>query len=311
MASFEGFSAPDFDAFEEKKWGSHAFNRERLEVKLKLTALGNELKGEFREGLPELQMGLTEERPSIFNQHQVRDLTLFFFRNEKERRALGGILDKAKSIADIVQDTAAHHRHINIGVRVGHQGLEAGLWLHQDAWVDWKNVVQRCSEHWEHDKLGEVVEDLPGSIRFGRGSGLAADAPPAKEVEPDEILGGFEDAGPWTVFGESFDRGDPLLQSGDLTGKLAGLIAALVPLYEFIGWRRDNDFHQLKKVIKEQKEKAVRKFKSLQKGDSVRVLKGLAAGHVGVVDSIERKGVVKVRLGTMLVSLRIEELGKP
>jgi transcription antitermination factor NusG len=198
-----------------------------------------------------------------------------------------------------------------MGVRVGHQGLEAGLWLHKDAWVDWKNVVQRCREHWERDKLGEVVEDLPESVRFGRGAGLAADAVPAKQVASDEILGGFENAEPWTVFGESFDRGDPLLESEELTGRLAGLFAALVPLHEFIGWRRDNDFHELKEVIKEQKEKAVRKFKSLKKGDSVRVLKGLAAGHVGVVDSIERKGVVKVRLGAMVVSLRIEELGKP
>jgi len=277
----------------------------------KLTALGNELKGRLPDGLPDLQMGPTEERPSIFNQHQGRDLTLFFFRSEKERRTLGGILDKAKSIADIVQDTAAHHRHINMGVRVGHQGLEAGLWLHRDAWVDWKNVVQRCSEHWERDKLGEVVEDLPDSVRFGRGPGLASDAKPAKQVEPDEILAGFENAEPWTVFGEGFERGDPLLESEELTGKLTGLFTALVPLHKFIGWRRDNDFHQLKEVIKEQKEKAVRKFKSLKKGDSVRVLKGLAAGHVGVVDSIERKGVVKVRLGAMLVSLRIEELGKP
>jgi transcription antitermination factor NusG len=311
MASFEGFSALDFDAFEEKKWASNAFNRERLEVKLKLTALGNELKGKFQDGLEDLQMGLTEERPSIFNQHQVKYLTLFFFRNEKERRALGGILDKAKSIADIVQDPAAHHRHINMGVRVGQQGLEAGLWLHKDAWVDWKNAVQRCSEHWERGKLSEVVEDLPESIRFGRGAGLAADAVPARQVAADEILGGFENAEPWTVFGESFERGDPLLASEELTGKLSGLFSALGPLHMFIGWRRDNDFHQLKEVIKEQKEKAVRKFKSLKKGDSVRVLKGLAAGHVGVVDSIERKGVVKVRLGAMVVSLRIEELGKP
>ena len=311
MASFEGFSASDFDAFEEKKWGSNAFNRERLEVKLKLTALGKELKAEFPDGLAELEMGLTEERPSIFNQHRVRYLTLFYFRNEKERRALGGILDKAKSIADMVQDPAAHHRHINMGVRVGHQGVQAGLWLHKDAWVDWKNVVQRCSEHWERDKLGEVVEDLPESVRFGRGAGLAADAQPAKQVAPDEILGGFGNAEPWTVFGEGFERGDPLLESEQLTGKLTGLFSALVPLHKFIGWRRDNDFHQLKEVIKEQKEKAVRKFKSLKKGDSVRVLKGLAAGHVGVVDSVERKGVVKVRLGAMVVSLQIEELGKP
>jgi hypothetical protein len=311
MASFEGFSASDFDAFEEKKWGSHAFNRERLEVKLKLTSLGNQLVQRLPDGLPGLEMGLTEERPSIFNQHKVRDLTLFFFRNEKERRALGGILDKAKSIADIVNDPAAHHRHIIMGARVDRAGVEAGLWLHRDAWVDWKNVVQRCSQHWERGKLAEVIADLPESIRYGRGSGLPADVVPAREVEPEEILEGFGNAEPWTVFGEGFERSDALLGSGELTGRLAGLFEALVPLYSFISWRRDNDFHELKEVIKEQKEKATMRFKSLKPGDPVRVLKGLAAGHVGVVDSLERKGVVKVRLGAMLVSLKIEELGKP
>ena len=133
---------------------------------------------------------------------------------------------------------------------------------------------------------------------------------PAKGLKPEEILDGFGNAEPWTVFGEGFEGGDPLLGSGGLTGKLAGLFKALVPLYSFIGWRRDNDFHELKEVIKEQKEKATMKFKSLKPGDEVRVLKGLAAGRVGVVDSLERKGVVKVRLGTMLVSLKVEELGK-
>ncbi len=311
MASFEGFSASDFDAFEEKKWGSHAFNRERLEVKLKLTALGNELIQGLPEGMPGLEMGLTEERPSIFNQHKVRDLTLFFFRNEKERRALGGILDKAKSIADIVHDPAPHHRHIILGVRTDHSGVEAGLWLHRDAWVDWKNVVRRCSEHWERDKLGEVIADLPESIRYGRGTGLPAEGALAREVKPEEVLDGFESAEPWTVFGEAFGRDHPLLGSGELAGRLAGLFEALASLHAFISWRRDNDFHELKEAIKEQKEKASMKFSSLQPGDPVRVLKGLAAGHVGVVDSLQRKGVVKVRLGAMLVSLKIEELGKP
>jgi hypothetical protein len=311
MASFEGFSVSDFDAFEEKKWASNAFNRERLEVKLKLAALGNELDQELSDGLKGLEKGLTEERPSIFNQHRVQDLTLFFFRDEKERRALGGILDKAKSIADIVQDPAAHHRHITMGVRVGHRGVEAGLWLHRDAWVDWKNVVQRCSEHWEREKLGEVVGDLPGSIRYGRGRGLSADSSPAKDVKPEEILEGFQNAQPWTVFGEGFEREDPVLGSGELTRRVAGLFSSLVPLHSFISWRRDNDFHKLKEVIKEQQEKANMGFKSLKPGDPVRVLKGLATGHVGVVDSLERKGVVKVRLGAMVVSLKIEELGKP
>ncbi len=309
--AFEGLISADFDAFEEKKWSSHAFNRERLEIKLKLNPLGKYLAKELEPKLPGQEMGITEERPSIFNQHQVRDLTLYFFRDEQSRRALGGILDKAKSIADNVSDPAFHHRHINLGVRVHSKGVETGLWLHRNAWVDWKNVVQRCQEYWERDKLSDLLTSLPPSIRYSRISGVPADAQSANSVNLEEILENFDRAEPWSFFGEALERSDPALGSEQLPDRLAGIFGVLVPLHDFICWRRDNDFHELKEVMKEQKEKAKVKFTSLQVGDEVRILKGLASGRLGVLESIERKGVVKVRIGNIAIAVNIDELVKP
>jgi len=85
---FSGFTQADFTAFEESKWSSNAFNRERLEVKLKLSELGRELAPGLFSKLPEQEMGMTEERPSIFNQHKVDSLALFFIRDAESRRHL-------------------------------------------------------------------------------------------------------------------------------------------------------------------------------------------------------------------------------
>ena len=82
-------------------------------------------------------------------------------------------------------------------------------------------------------------------------------------------------------------------------------------MYSFISWHRENDFQAVKDVLKDQKEQARRQFSDLKTGDEVRIMKGLAVGRLGVVESLERKGVVKVRLGPMVISLKVEELGEP
>ena len=81
MSPFSGFTPENFDAFAEEKWASHAYNRERLEVKLSLTSLGKACELGILQTLPDLEMGLTEERPSIFNQHKVKAQSVFFLRN--------------------------------------------------------------------------------------------------------------------------------------------------------------------------------------------------------------------------------------
>ncbi len=309
MGSFEGFATADFDAFAQNKWSSHAFNRERLEVKLKLSSLGKELVQRLAPKLEGEQVVVTEERPSIFNQHQAKHLTLYFIRSEKERRLLDSILDRGKSVAELVNDPALHHKHIILGIRLSHQGLEAGLWVHRDAWVDWKNVVQRCREHWELDHLGEMVRALPGSIQHVRGHGLF-DNPtsPLVELGAQGLLDAFQLEGPWTILGERRERSAPLGTSDELLGWLSGLFDALLPLLHFIRWRGENDFHELKDVLKGQKQKAEQRFTAIKVGDEVRVTKGLASGKIVTVESLERKGVAKVWFGNMLIQLKIEDL---
>lgn len=311
MSPFEGFSSADFDAFAEEKWASNAFNLGRLEVKLKLTALGKEiltLAGGVFEGQ---EMCLTEERPSIFNQHRVTDLTLFFYRDIEARKQLGAILDKAKSIADNVLDAAPHHRHIVLGARVDRGGLQAGLFLHRDAWVDWKNAVERCRAYGETERLAGILQSLPESVRYGRGAGLEPEAGPARQIGCQAVLDGFEQASPWTIFGQAIGRADPALAGSGLAGRLAELFLALAPLFAFIGWNRQNDHNALKDVIKEHQRKVQRQFRSLGIGDEVRIVKGLASGRVGVVEQIEKRGVVKVRIGLMVMSVQMQDLVQP
>jgi hypothetical protein len=308
---FEGFQDADFNAFEEKKWSSHAYNRERLEVKLKLAELGKMLDVELGQIIPGLEVGVTEERPSIFNQHCTSSLTLYFIRDEKARRDLSGILDRAKSIAENVSDPAVHHRHIMLGVRIGHQGVEGGLWLHQNAWVDWKNIVQRCREYWERDQLNDLLSALPDNVFYSRGKSIDSNAEKANQLKADVLLSSFEQVGPWSVFGQSIDRNESILASESFVGWVVDFFRVLESLHTYISWKRDNDFHNITEVLKEHKERAQMSFRKLSPGDEVRILEGLASGRIGVVESIERKGIVKVRLGAMVISLKMEELGSP
>lgn len=311
MAAFDGFLPVDFDAFAEAKWASNAHNLERLEVKLKLNQLGRQLQLELGQVLGGQEMGVTKERPSIFNQHKARDLTLFFYRDEQSRKALSVILDKAKSIADNVLDPAPHHKHIVLGLRVDADGVQAGIFLHRDAWVDWKNAVERCRGYGESDRLADLLKELPDAIRCGRGQGLSDSDSPACELGWQELVEGFSSAEPWTVIGELIPRDEPVLAGEGLLERITSVLRALLPLHGFIAWNRSNDFHELKDVIKEQQIKAQRKFSNLKIGDQARILKGLAAGRVGVVESIEKQGVVKVRMGLLVMSVQMDDLSKP
>jgi len=311
MAVFEGFTPADFDAFEERKWASNAFNLERLEVKLKLSSLGKALGGPWLRAVADQEMDLTEERPSIFNQHRVSDLTVFFYRDVEARKRLGAILDKARSIADHVQDPALHHRHLVMGIRIDQAGVEAGIFIHRNAWVDWKNARRRCQGYGETDRLSQILGGLPPDVLIGRGRGLTEADPTAAGVDGQAFLDGFDQADPWTVVGARFDRSDPLLADDGFVDRAGGLFEHLVPLHGFIAWTRQNDFHDLKEVIKEHQEKIQRKFSSVDVGDQVRILSGMASGRVGVVDAIEKKGVVKVRMGLLVMSVKMEDLARP
>ena len=95
---FPGFTAADFDAYQPKKWKSNVFNRERLDVKQKLVALGRELQGAMLapDGSP-LAVEPSVEHPALWNHKQVEAQHLYFSRNEGARKELDAIIDRAAS----------------------------------------------------------------------------------------------------------------------------------------------------------------------------------------------------------------------
>jgi hypothetical protein len=311
MSSFGGFTSSDFDAFDPKKWSSHAYNRERLEVKLKLSDLGKALMQQRAQQLAGQELGLTEERPSIFNQQKVRDLTLFFTRGSEARRELEAIVEKHCSLAEKIQDPALHHKHITVGLRIHADGIEFGLWLHHDAWVDWTNLIERCKEHYEREKLVEIIAGLDNSLCFFQGDRPTAAMTPAHSVSIEQLLGSPGSAQPRTFYGECLGCSDTVLAGPQLIERVAQTIARLWPLHQFIAWRRDNDYHRLREVLKERREKGKMQFSALKTGDEVRILKGLAAGRTGVVEEIEKKGLLKVRLGLLVMAVKVEDVAKP
>src|SRR5262245_50920659 len=85
---FAGFVDGDFDAYQQRKWLSNAFNRERLEVKQKLLSLGRELQP-FLDGAGVLlACEASIEHPALWNGKRVEAQHLYFVRTGDERKAL-------------------------------------------------------------------------------------------------------------------------------------------------------------------------------------------------------------------------------
>lgn len=310
MSEFEGFSAADFAAFEEAKWGSHAFNRERLEVKLKLQSLGKALRERLAAELSGQEMGITEERPSVFNQQRVRDMTLFFLRDDKARRVLDGILDRRLSIAENLSDPALSHRHIYLGARVFSGGLRGGLFLHRDAWADIENLLRRLKELYEGEKLEAMLSGIPEGIRFGH-TGSTGEPPPARTVRADTVTETLRACPEEIAFFADLPAADPRLTGPGTVEWLTGIFQALAPLRAHIAWRKDNDFFALTKTLQQEEKKAELGFTNIKAGDAVRIKTGVAAGRIGRVEALERKGLLKVRVGQLVVAIQVEDVSRP
>src|SRR5687767_4522289 len=157
---FPGFSVADFDAYAPNKWKSNVFNRERLEVKQKLLALGKELAGAVvaADGSP-LTVETSVEHPALWNHKQVEAQHLFFSRNEGARKELDRIMDRARPILTMLEDPTPQRNHLFLSVTLTQDSVEFALKLHPDARVDRQNLERKLGEHWERDKFLDMIHD--------------------------------------------------------------------------------------------------------------------------------------------------------
>jgi len=308
---FTAFTDKDFDAYLDHKWQSNAFNRERLEVKEKLLALGRVIGPVMRagDGSP-LECEVSAEHPALWNQRVVRDQHLFFSRSKASRKELDTIISKGRSIAALIEDPSPLRNHIFLSLMIDKRQVELALKLHSDAAVDRDNLQRKCQEFFQREKLLQLIRALKDGYTIGI-DGAASEQTPAAELDDGRLQALVQElpgASSWLVVRRALDRSDPLTQEPAFAEVALESLTRLLPVLEFIAWTRENDHVSMRDTLKQNVVKT--RSKGLGKHDRIRVIRGMFTGKTGVVEQIDAKGALKVRLGAMVVKLAGEDVDK-
>jgi hypothetical protein len=311
---FPGFTDRDFDAYAPNKWKSNVFNRERLEVKQKLIVLGKDLAGIVvaADGSP-LTVEASVEHPALWNHKQVEAQHLFFSRNEGARKELDRIIDRARPILTMLEDPTPQRNHLFLSVTLAHDSVEFALKLHPDARVDRQNLERKLTEHWEREKFLELVHDLPTGSRIGVSGAASIASAELGDAGLKGILADF--ARPEVpgkthhlVIGRALGRAEAMAAGEGVVTTARRELAALLPLYHFAAWTRDNDFVSIREQLKQ--EKQAQRQKGLAKHDQVRIVRGMFSGKTGVVQEIDARGGLRVLVGKLTVKVEADDVVK-
>lgn len=305
--AFGGFEAADFDAFAKKKWSSNAYTLERRQAKDRLLALVRAVQDELEDELSTLELGATDEAPSVANGRKVQAQWAFFTRAAPERAALKTLLNRTDLASGAsLFDIAVHHQHACLQLRLDEDGLAIGMEIAGKATVDRDNATKKLEHKWARDKLQALAKELPNGARVG----LGEDAVEAIDLDA-EAVERWAKALPKSgdrVFAEAvLGRDEEVLASDALIGTAVECVAGFLPMLEFLAWSRDNDHTQVKDAIKEQKKVAEERAATLEPGSRVTILAGLFAGRGGYVAEVQ-KGKAKVMVGPVSVTVDVKDL---
>ncbi len=314
MSTFRGFQPHDFDAYAPNKWRSNVYNLERMQAKEKLLALARDV-SPVQPGaeVPPLAIESSLEHPGLWNGNEVKEQAVYFLRAEDERKELFSRISRAKSMTSMLADPSPFREHIHLAITLRQQGVSVSICMHPDASVDRENTARKVADGWQLQTLVQRLSELPTAFQLVLVDGDAT-APDA--VDGDALRAAFtanapslppgKVAAPVFTVRKEYDREDAELAAPEFAARARQDLEALLPLYEFLSWTRQNDFVSVKEAIKE--EKRTKKARGIGKDDQVRVTRGLFSGKTGVVLDIDAKGGLKVRIGTMVVKLDAKDV---
>ena len=307
---FPGFTDDDFEAYAPEKWSSNVYTRQRLDVKQKLVALERDFAGVLvaADGSP-LECQASVEYPALWNHKQVDAQHLFFSRNPAARRELDGILDRARGIASLVEDPSPQRSHLFLSLSVYRDRAEVALRLHPDARVDRQNLERRCDDFFARQKLCDLVRALGREWRVGITDQELRAAETLDDDGLREVVAAVGRPGHhWLFVGRAVPRDEVIARGPEFGAAVREDLRRLLPVYHFVAWSRDNDFVSMREVL--QREKQVKRQKGLAKNDRVRIVRGVLAGKLGVVQESDAKGGLKVLVGKMAVKIDADDVVK-
>ncbi|MBK8259694.1 MAG: hypothetical protein IPK82_44430 [Polyangiaceae bacterium] len=237
----------DLDAYLPERASSNAYTRPRLEVKQRATAWAKNVTTRLAEQGFGVEVHATDEHPSLRNKRRVDAQWIFFSRDEEARRDLDRMLDRHRSIAEVIEDPSPYNRHAFLALRIDATAVEVCCAVHPEAKVDIDNLRARLSEGSEHlaEELSKALHALPEQfeIRAG-GEGTEALRFPSSIATPAQIAEvlarcASENVPLW--IGWRVPRETALANMEILGEQLEDATLALFPVYRLIAWSHDND----------------------------------------------------------------------
>jgi len=304
---FKGISRDAFDAYAPEKWSSNVHNLARMRTKDIMLALCDKAAADLTDEIAGLARAASDEVPNITNQQKVDSQWVYWFRGPKEREALASFLQKTPLDQATIFNTTPQDKHATLAVVLREQGLWIGLRIAPGASIDRRNFASKLAKSWERERFAELLGEMPEGVHCG----LDTEVCPTIEADLAWIEGEAQRVAnspeAWQI-GHLVEADEAIGFGDDLPDHVGRWLGTFTPLYRFVAWSRDNDNIEVAKKIQEEKAEKRRKAVSFKKGDKVRIIAGLFSGKRGVVEAIDTKAKVKVRVGKMSVMVSGKEL---
>jgi hypothetical protein len=307
MKPFSGLTDAAFAAYSPEKWSSNVHNLARMRVKDAVVGLCERVQEAVATELAGLERAASDEMPNLANQKKVDAQWVFWFRDAAARSALGTFLEHIKLDQSALLNIAPQDKHAALAVVLRQAQLWVGLYLGAGATVDRRNLVAKLQKGWERERLLDVLKTLPAGAQVAVG-GKVQDVAELALPQIEELAAALDQSDePWQL-GYALEPAAVTAAGEGLVAQVAEHVKALVPLYRFVTWTRDNDHIEASKQLQEEKKEKRRQAAHFNSGDKVRIMAGLFAGKTGVVMETDTKAQVKVRVGKMSVVVAGTEL---
>lgn len=303
--AFEGVNSELFAAYTPEKWSSNAHNLGRIRGKDTLTRLADALVPTVGAHFDDLQRGASDEFPTILNQKKVDTQWIYWTRSPDEKKTLSSLYEKLQLDSSALMSTATHDKHALVGLAVDQNELWVTFRIAPAAQVDCRNLGAKLRKDNYRAPFLELLGELPQGFHVGM-DGARVSAAEFEDVEGlstalNNRAGVFAIRRAWSA-----DEATAL--GAKIITPLAASLEALDPLYRFCAWSRENDHTEVGKMLQQVEVQKQAKALAFAPGEQVRVIGGMFKGKRGLVESIDAKAKVKVRVGTMSVMISGRDL---
>jgi hypothetical protein len=240
-------NARDFDAYAAEKATSNAYSRPRLEVKQRALLWARGIVARLAAQGLAVDVHGSDEHLSLRNRKHVDCQWIFFSRNEAARDELSRLLDRGRSISDVMEDQSPYDRHAFLALRLDAHAVEVCFAIPSEAEVDLDNLRARVDASDDGALVSALIEALvalPEEFTIGAGGEGAAGRIASSGATPEALRqlvarGSAEQIPVWV--GWRVARETALEHAEILDEQLEDALVALAPIYRLVAWSRDND----------------------------------------------------------------------